>query len=296
MMPAMASPERSRATGKHLVIFVALLFVVVLTGCVFSPSPAERRARADDLAAAQDWQSEFIPAGRFVLASYRPRHFRRGPLLTVYIEGDGFSWIDRTTPSADPTPRDPLGLRLALAQPSGNAAYLGRPCQYTEYMAKGRSVCPRRYWTEARFATEVVEATDEAINVLKERFGATRLVLVGYSGGGALAALLSARRKDVERLVTIAAPLDHLAWTHHHRVSPMSSSLNPADDAPALNGLSQTHFVGAHDRVVPPELARRWPQEFRGARDANLRVVPGHDHVCCWSESWKQFHREAMGG
>jgi len=39
------------------------------------------------------------------------------------------AWLAVPRPSQDPTPVDPLALRLALVQPTGNAAYLARPCQ-----------------------------------------------------------------------------------------------------------------------------------------------------------------------
>ncbi len=51
--------------------------------------------------------------------------------MVVYIEGDGRAYVNRRTPSNDPTPGNPMALRLALADPSLRVLYLGRPCQYT---------------------------------------------------------------------------------------------------------------------------------------------------------------------
>jgi hypothetical protein len=45
-----------------------------------------------------------------------------------YQSGDGLAWLSSDVPSSDPTPLDPLALRLALAKPARNAAYLARPC------------------------------------------------------------------------------------------------------------------------------------------------------------------------
>jgi pimeloyl-ACP methyl ester carboxylesterase len=268
----------------------SLLLSILLTACAPIPTPQERLAHADALAAARGWQAERIAAGRFTLQVYLPGDISGAEMLTIYIEGDGFAWVDGATPSLDPTPRESLGLQLALAHPDNHAAYLARPCQYVQ---EGRDGCPQRYWTQARFSPEVIEAMDRAIETLKRRIGAMRLTLVGYSGGGAVAALLAARRSDVVRLVTVAGNLDHRTWTAYHHLVPLSGSLNPADAADRLARLPQVHFIGSRDRVIPPSLARQWPQAFTGLGQDNLRIIGGFDHVCCWVERWPElFFRE----
>lgn len=262
-----------------------LLLAWLLAACSALPTPAERRQRADRLATEHGWQRQTLSVGAFDLIAYAPMHFAADEPLTVYIEGDGFAWLDAATPSTDPTPRDPLALRLALAQPGGNAAYLARPCQYVDAEQGG---CPQRYWTEGRFAPEVIAASDRALDRLKAQTGARRLTLVGYSGGGAVAALLAARREDVERLVTVAGNLDHRAWTRHHRIAPLVGSLNAADEAIRLAHLPQTHFVGGRDRVIPLALAQEWPLVLR----QKIRVIPAEDHACCWPEHWTRLWQE----
>ena len=266
-----------------LKIALACSLAFLLGGCAVIPTPQERQAHADALTAAQGWQSQRIASGRFELIAYLPRDMKPAQTLSIYIEGDGFAWLAASTPSADPTPREPLALKLALAHPEGNAVYLARPCQYVD---AARTGCAQRYWTEQRFAPEVVAAMDEAVNILKARTGATRLMLVGYSGGGNIAALLAARRPDVARLVTVAGNLDHAAWTAHHRVDSLSGSLNASATAEQLAGLPQTHFIGARDRVIPPALAQHWPVSMAGPRQSNLRIIADFDHTCCWAERW----------
>lgn len=265
-----------------------LLLASLLAACAPIPRPAERRAHADTLAAAQDWQAETIATGRFDLVAYLPQHIRQDSRLTVYIEGDGFAWVSSSLPSTDPTPREPLALRLALKHPAGNAVYLGRPCQYVD---AERTACPERYWQEARFAPEVVAASSRAIDVLKERFAASRLTLVGYSGGAAVAALLAARRNDVERLITVAGNLDHEAWTSHHRVRRLSASLNPADETTRLQHVRQWHFLGSADRVVPASLATAFAERFPPAQRPTVAIIPGFTHQCCWEEEWQRIWR-----
>ena len=259
------------------------LSALLLAGCSILPSASERQVHATDLAASKGWLPSHIPAGIFDLVAYAPPSLAVGEPLTVYIEGDGLAWLSGNQPSSDPTPRDPLALRLALAQPAGHAVYLARPCQFVD---AARTGCPQRYWTDARSAPEVITGTSLAISAMQQRFKATQLVLVGYSGGGAVAAMVAARRTDVVRLVTVAGNLDHRAWTTHHRVRPLHASLNAVDSAPLLADLPQVHFLGGKDRVVPPPLAKQWPAAFRGQNAANIRILEDADHGCCWVERW----------
>lgn len=262
---------------------IIALFALVLAGCA-NLSPEARRQHADSLAAGTGWQKLRIPTDTFILTAYASQHITQANILTVYIEGDGLAWFNRSTPSADPTPRNPVGLELAMRHPEGAAAYLARPCQYVA--AKDAMNCSQKYWTGDRFAPEVIETASQAISTLKQRFGATKLVLVGYSGGGAVAALVAARRNDVAQLVTVAGNLDHRAWTAMHHVVALDKSLNPADDGQSLAGIPQRHFVGERDEVVGPVVAESYTARFPPLQRPKIVTVPKFDHVCCWVEQW----------
>lgn len=262
-----------------------------LAGCASVPTPVQRQQTADDLAATRGWQARPVSAGPFDLMTYAPA-MPATPTATdtlvVYIEGDGLAWVSASLPSTDPTPANPLALRLALAHPQGAAAYLARPCQYVAASFRG---CDERYWTQQRFAPEVIEASSLALDALKARYQARQLVLVGYSGGGAVAALVAARRTDVARLITVAGNLDHRAWTTLHRVLPLTGSLNPADVRAALQSLPQWHLAGAKDTVVPPSMALGFAQGFAVSQRPQVQVVPGNTHACCWAEQWADWWR-----
>lgn len=267
-----------------------LICVLGLAACSTLPSPQARRAHADELAEARGWQALPVRTTHFDLQAYGPAPAGPVETLAVYIEGDGLAWLDVSTPSSDPTPLTPLGLKLALAHPSGVAAYVGRPCQYVGASSRG---CSPAHWQTRRFAPEVIDAMDQALSALQKRWGARRLVLVGYSGGATVAALLAARHSDVARLVTVAGNLDHRAWTAHHRVSALNGSLNAADVASSLAAISQLHFVGVSDPVIPPKLAWQWPAGFQGPAGANVKLIDGFDHVCCWAQHWPSLMDEA---
>lgn len=265
--------------------------VAGLAGCA-TPSPQARRDSAMVWASAQGWRPLLLPGSAFDLQAFVPERLQRTERLTVYIEGDGLAWLDRHTPSFAPTPADPLALRLAVADAGAQAVYLARPCQYTQGASfKG---CEVRYWGTHRFAPEVMGAMNDALGELKRRYGATDLVLVGYSGGGAVAALLAARRDDVAALVTVAGTLDTAQWTQVQRLPPLLGSLNPRDAAALLARVPQWHFVGLRDDVVPRSVLNHFLDRVSdsaspGARPPTVEAMPDFDHHCCWAAAWPQL-------
>ena len=172
-------------------------------------------------------------------------------ILIVYLESDGYIRVSPTVLSPDPTPLRPIALELAALDDSASVLYLARPCQYLS--DERRRTCNPLYWDTRRFSPEVVAALSDALDQAKERAKAQRLVLVGYSGGGTLANLLAVRRDDIVGIATVAAPLDVDAWVRHHRISPVTGSLDATMRA-KLAGVRQIHFAGARDWQVPPTL------------------------------------------
>jgi poly(3-hydroxybutyrate) depolymerase len=175
---------------------------------------------------------------------------------------------------------------MAVDDSSPAVAYLGRPCQYLR--EADRLKCDPRLWMQARFGVDAVTAMNQAVDRIKQSYGATEVNLVGYSGGGAMAALLAARRNDVSCLVTVVAPLDTNAWTDALRVSRLDLSLNPADEADKLRNVRQSHFRGQRDKLVPPSTIRRFLERVP---DASVIDKEKFDHQCCWGDEWKELRR-----
>jgi hypothetical protein len=268
----------------RLVCFTSIMAVVaMLHGCVNIPSFQDRALYAQQLAAQEGWQSHIIKTPFFDLMSYQPpiNHVEQ---LTIYIEGDGLAWITSRQASTNPTPNNPLALKLALNDSTSTSVYLARPCQFVT--DKYRHGCENKYWTNYRFAPKVINAMDQAVSQLKYKFKATRLILVGYSGGGAVAALLASMRDDVALLITVAGNLDHREWTAFHHISPLKGSLNPADYREKLSAVEQIHFVGEKDKVIPPLLAQRFIDGLSVSAKAKVVVVPEQTHGCCWDSLW----------
>lgn len=225
---------------------------------------------------------ETIDAAPFLLKSaYR---FSGGSVLRIYIEGDGRAFVTRRRPSSDPTPRNPVGLHLALADPASNVAYLARPCQYVQ----GEVCQDDFYWTRGRYGPEVVSAMNRAITQLKAKAGAVYVDLVGYSGGGTIALLVAGERDDVVRVTTVAGNIDVAAWLKANDYTEMPESLNPRDRVESVSGITRLHFVGDSDTVVRPEIAESYESAAADGK-GRIVVVKGMDHGCCWSAVWKDL-------
>jgi hypothetical protein len=276
---------------------------IFLAGCAHLPSPEMRLQSAQAMAAQRQWQWVTIATNEFdIAAAYSEAHLavnqssldqnnahQKKPdqnLLAIFIEGDGLAWITGSQPSEDPTPLNPVALSIALNQP-GRVAYLARPCQFQASLKT--NPCQQQYWTSARFSQVVINAMNQAVSELKARHGAKQLVLVGYSGGGAVAALVAARRTDVLHLVTIAGNLDPVFWAKEGRLTPLGQSLNPADFWQQLAGISQIHFVGVNDQVVPESVAKSFIARFPAHLKPTLVRVPGFDHQCCWAQRFAEL-------
>lgn len=265
-------------------VFLLLLALLSLTGCASVPGVDQRTAKAERLAMAHGWQGITLETALLPFRAFGPEAVGVNGLLTVYIEGDGLAWITRSKPSGNPTPVRPTGLELALADPGPSVAYLARPCQY---LADDR--CRQGYWLGERFSADVVGAMSQALDSLKTRYRADQLMLVGYSGGGALAVLLAVDRTDVAGLVTVAGNLDHAVWTRHHRTTPLAGSMNPVDQAPSLARLPQWHITGAEDSIVPAVVTRSYVSQLADPAPVTWIVEPEQNHYCCWVPVWPEL-------
>lgn len=285
-----------------------------LTACVSAPRSPEVFTQKNPAAHYSDFED---------LALTLPlRAFLRSPSvaqgsalsedvqISIYIEGDGAAWQNRLTPPADPTPFDPLAAQLANQDPSPWLAYLGRPCQYLD--ADALAHCDPLLWRDARFGSKALILSDEAINRVRAAVVArwqiqhalhrqeakplpepkVHIRLIGYSGGGALAVLLASGRTDITCLITVAAPLDTVAWTGLQKLSPLRASLNPATPSPRLAGIAQTHWFGTQDRVVPPASIGDYAKHNLGSW-GEVRVVNGYDHRLHWVQSWPRLLAES---
>ncbi|MCB9990861.1 MAG: hypothetical protein H6867_05730 [Rhodospirillales bacterium] len=256
-----------------------------LAGCYFDTMDM-RMETAKRLATPSFMLHRQINAEPFLLTVYERVH-KRGKPATIYIEGDGVAWVTKTRPSLNPTPKNPVALHLATHDANPNVIYLSRPCQYSGYM--DTASCDPKYWTSDRFSPEVIHAMNAALDNIKRKYDIPAFNLVGFSGGGAVAALLTAERNDVISLRTVAGNLDHEKLNAMHEVSQMPNSLNPRNIAAKIAHVPQHHFIGEWDEVVTPAIY----DSFRAAAGETTcmrsSIVKRVDHEDGWVNVWPEI-------
>ena len=265
--------------GVYFILIVCILFL--FPSCISQNMVVKR---ANKIARESSLQSIFIKTSTFKLKGYfRFTNFKKP--LTVYIEGDGLAYLHRNMPSNNPTPRNPLALRLAGIDGSHNVLYLARPCQYVNF--KRESLCKTAYWTQKRFSKEVIISVNEAIDKMLLKSMLEGIHLVGYSGGGAVAALVAASRRDVLSLRTIAGYMDHVSLNKRVGVSPLKGSLDPIKVAHKLKSIPQIHYSGKKDKVIPNWVAKKF-SHYVGNNNCTFTRLTNATHTKGWEKVWRK--------
>ena len=88
--------------------FLFLLVVASLTSCTNSNNRVDY---AEGLIKKAQFSTQILKTKPFnIFSANNINNSNAGGALTVVIEGDGYSWINRHTVSEDPTPRDPIAV------------------------------------------------------------------------------------------------------------------------------------------------------------------------------------------
>lgn len=262
----------------------ARYLLILLTLLHFASACSSPAVSFDQTAASYNLMRTVVTGTKFQHVVFWQRS-EASRTLRVYLGGDGMP-MSTGQPAQDPTPRNPLMLRLLALDP-GPAIYVGRPC----YHGLANTLeCTHKIWTSGRYSKAVVESLASAIREVVTSGGYERIDLFGYSGGGALAMLLAERLPEIRLVVTLAANLDVEAWARHHEISGMTASLNPAKRSPLREEILQRHYAGGRDKVVPVRFTVQGVQR----PNAELIVVDDFTHVCCWEKLWPKILAEVV--
>lgn len=227
-----------------------------------------------------EYQKKLVKGGDFWITTYQKVTDKTKPFV-FYIESDGAAFAGRYVVSTNPTPRQQMMIKLVAMDKRPNVVYVARPCQYTPMDLNPK--CTNPYWTSKRLSDDSVDAVNQVIMSINNK---KEFSLIGYSGGGGMAVLIAARNPLVKDIITIAANLDHKAFTSYHNVTPMVGSLNPIDYAQKINKIPQMHFSGGKDRIIPPFIADKFVQESN-SKCVKQHIFYENTHAYGWEKKWK---------
>jgi hypothetical protein len=256
------------------------LISLLLTGCSSSTDLASRIKSSASIANQNNFHKELVKANGFVLTTYQRITNKNLPFV-FYIEGDGHISEGRYAISDNPTPVNPMLLKLATLDNRPNVVYIARPCQYTPLELNPK--CINDYWLDKRMGQEVVDSINYAINYINNE---QKFSLIGFSGGGGLVVTIAAQNSNVKDIITIAGNLDIVGFNNHHNNRGyLSESLNPIDYAKQINNIPQLHLSGGNDKIVPPFIALKYVKT--SASDyVKQKVILEASHSKGWDKIW----------
>ena len=194
----------------------------------------------------------------------------RGPatVLRVFIHGDN----SRGGPSdylyryASPSP--PGIVSVAMLRPG-------------HYDREGRRSSPKTYGRRHWETEESIDAIAAAVRTLAKHHGTSRVVLIGHSGGAAIAAVILGRHRGTAHAALLAAcACDKYAKRISRGRRPRPMDVNPMDYVARIpEGAEIVAITGSRDEGNPASLCRPYIDRLqkRGVR-ARLDIVEGARH------------------
>lgn len=262
-----------------LIVFVG---AGVLSGCT-GFNKKLKNEQANHIAGKVNLFKQGYQTEHFPMAVY-DRVYTDDIEATVYIGSLSRGIVNINEVRPDPTPHDPIGLRLAAKDKSKNLLYIGPPCAYlTDHALK---YCDKKYFTTHRFSPKVINAYSEILNKYRARYNIQGYHLVGYGTGGAIAALLAKKHPEILSLRTVAGVVDSDVATRLADKPAYTGSQNPSEDAFTLGVIPQHHFIGSEDDLVRPAILSSYVQSMGPSRCVRTTMVQGPTHNKGWVEHW----------
>jgi hypothetical protein len=261
--------------------FFLLFILFFFRSC--TPTLQERITRADKVVEYSDLKKVLVSSGNFVLTTYQKISDKNSPYI-FYIDGDGFALWDAHTISDNPTPLNPIVIKLASLDSRPNVIYIARPCQYTDLELN--QVCNNnKYWTDSRMSQEVIEVIASAIKKIAKN---NEISLIGFSGGGGIAVILGAKLEHIKNIITVAGNLDIIEFADFHKRPRIADSLNPIDFINKVKNIPQLHLAGGKDKVVPIVVTDNFVNAAN-SKCVKKMIIESATHGKGWDIVWNEI-------
>jgi len=253
-----------------------IVTLIILSGCAQS-LPNQRNNLIDELS-LNKFRKNIYSTKFFNI--YSLEKIKDDKKLIIYIEGDGLSWIDRFTPSSNPTPINPFAFKMALIDEEANIIYLARPCQY-----EWSNGCNKDIWTVSQYSSAVLNSYEEIINYLSKTY--EEIHLVGYSGGGGIAMYLgSIKNESIKSIRTIAGNINHNQLSQILEISRLKKSINFYSIEKKVKKIPQIHYYGLKDKIVPNQLQISYGERNLDNNCIQVKPVNQASHNEGWENFW----------
>ena len=249
-----------------LLVATGLALLIVAPSCAGGPTPI-------DTAGTARWVT--VGEQRIKTRVHASRDVGEGSTLVVVVGGDGGG----RAPYA-------FSRRAAAAIDNVVVAAVVRP-GYTDEVGD-RSDGERGLRVGDNYTAEVVDVIAEVISDLKASFGASRVVVVGHSGGAAItAALLGRHPAAIDGALLVSCPCDVAAWRRHmHSVRGRDVWLGPVDAVSPITvaeyvsrSVRVRMIVGSDDQTTPEELTVEYAEALQARTvDVAVTIAPGLGH------------------
>jgi predicted esterase len=247
------------------------------------PYRAAARANQETAARQESTKGEtlWLVAGGLNLKTRVSRSAKIGesPVLILVLHGD--------SPFRPPSYQYEFAQRAASELEKVVVVALLRPGYCDEDRDCSSGV--RGLTTGDNYTPEVLDAVAEVIVQLKAKYHASAVIVVGHSGGAAIAADLIGRAPSVAQgALLVSCPCDLWAWRQHMYRRQASNpvwlqpvkSLSPMDLAKSVS--DRTHvllLVGSKDPIAPPDLTERYAAALeKHGVSAPVTVAPNLEH------------------
>lgn len=263
---------------RRILMMLTMLVAVVLM-CIFSPRAYHAFSANTDFHTDDTLNWVATKQGVIRVQTFRNITNEDSIRLVIVIHGDA--------PFNNPGYQYRAAAKIAAHLKNVVAVGVLRP-GYTDsdhHTSNGR----RGMTTGDNYTPSRIETIAEVIEQLQRVYRPVSTIVIGHSGGAAIAAdLIGLKPTLAQQGVLVSCPCNVDKWRQHmRRLQPVNllwwipvSSVSPIDVVKDISPSTKvTLIVGEQDNVTPPALSREYYQKADSLhRRANLVLVPGEGH------------------